>query len=192
MLLNSKYNDFVFKFPPMFFPKKFDNKYLPFLNRSKIPFTSITDYINYTIQSVSWPSITTETIEQFYKNGYRVYKGGWDLLTYTSREIVVTFKTVESYINYFIMQDLLEYYWDIYQGKEENMSHLPNLYLMLLDRYGYLIVTFKYTNVVFHSLSELELSYASNVPEFRTFTATFKSSIIQTIREYDKDNKILY
>jgi hypothetical protein len=189
MILNSKYNDFIFKFPPNFFTKEIVDKYDPFIKRLKMPYNNLVDYINFTVQSVSWPSISTETVEQFSDHGVRYFPGGWNLQMYTSKELIVTFKTTESYINYFIMYDLLEYYWQKNKNKE-SISHLPSLHLMLLDRYGYLLVTFQYDYIVFSGLSELELSYASNVPEFRTFTASFKADVVKAIREYDNFGKI--
>jgi len=57
------------------------------------------------------------------------------------------------------------------------------MYLYLLDHYGYLFMTMQYQGVIYKGLSELEISYASNVPEFRTFTATFDCDVVSPKRE---------
>ena len=137
----------------------------------------------YTVQSVSWPSITAETVEQQKQGIKPVFKGGYPATYYMGKEVVVTFRTVEGYLNYFVMQDMFEQYWSINDPNEE--LFVPDLTLQLLDHYGYLVMSMRYINVVYSGLSELELSYASNVPEYRTFTATFNCAELQLKRELD-------
>lgn len=180
MLLNSKYSNFLFTFPIDFFPKEIKEKYKIVFNRNNVIFTNLENYVNYTIQSVSWPAITLETVQQEFQNVIKTYKGGREAERYIDRSIEVTFKTTDSYLNYFIMQDTLFHYWKL---GETNKMFLPDLTLQVLDHYGYRIVTLLLRDTVFSGLSALELSYSSNIPEFRTFTASFNFKIIDYVTE---------
>jgi len=171
MLLNSRYNNFNFQFPKNFFYESIIKRYDPFFKRVPIPYTNLSDFMSYTVQSVSWPAISTEIAEQYKHSSKPVYKSGFGGERYMSKELTVTFRTVEGYLNYFVMNDMYLEYWKLFNENEK--IFVPNLTLYLLDHYGYLLMTVHYKDVVYSGLSELELSYASNVPEFKTFTATF-------------------
>lgn len=175
MLLNSKFSNFLFTFPIDFFPKEIEDKYKEVFNRNNVVFTKLIDYVNYTIQAVSWPSINLETVEQEFDNKTRTYKSGKNAERYIERTIDVTFKTTDSYLNYFIMQDTLLHYWKL---GETDKIFLPDLSLQVLDHYGHRTLTMILRDTVFSGLSALELSYSNNVPEFRTFNSTFKFTVI--------------
>ena len=182
MLLNSRYMNYIFNFPKMFFSPEIERRYKPFLTRQVIEYKSLVDYMNYTIQSVSWPSLNVETVSQVQKNVIKTFRSGFDMQRQMSKELEVTFATKDSYLNYSVMRDYFEEYWALYNSGSE--VFIPNLTLQLLDHYGYTTMSLHYQDVVFSGLSELELSAASNVPEFRTFTANFVCTQIVTKRYY--------
>ncbi len=179
MILNSKYNNFVIKFLPDFVPKEIREKYLKFIKRFPIPFDNVLDYLNFTIQTVSWPSLATETVEQ---NGKTVlpFKGGKDLFAYFNKEMNVTFKTTEGFLNYFILLEMLINYWSL--GNTNDSTYVPDIYLTLLDHSGYHMFTYAFRDVVWTGISELELSYATNVPEYKTFDCSFKYKVFEIIQ----------
>ena len=137
--------------------------------------------MSYTVQSVSWPAIDAQIAEQDLGNDYRVFKGGFDAQKYLNKEIIITFRTVEGYLNYFVMLDAWEQYWKL----ESEDTFVPNFTLRLLDNYGFQIMSVNYYNIVYKTLSELEISYASNVPEFRTFSCTFNCARVELKRQLD-------
>ncbi len=178
MILNSKYNNFVLNFLPGFVPNEIEDRYGKFIRRYPIPFENVLNYINFTIQTISWPSLATETVEQ---NGRIVFpfKGGKDLFAYFNKEMNITFKTTEGFLNYFILLDMLVDYWAL--GNEKEVTYIPDIYLNLLDHSGYHIFTYAFRGVVWTGISELELSYATNVPEYKTFDCSFKYKIFEII-----------
>ena len=180
MLLNSKFSNFDFRFPKGFFFPEIEERYDIFFKRQPIPYTNLTDYVNYTVQSVSWPAVTTDTTEQLFKDAIKTYKGGFEAPRYFDRTFDVTFRTTEGYLNYWIMHDQFFKYWE--WGPEHEMF-LPDFNLKILDHSGYLVMTMIFKDVVFSGLSELELSYANNVPEYKSFNATFKFKIIDLKKE---------
>ena len=183
-LLNSKFSNFRLNFPKNWFYPEIIETYDQYFRKSMIPYTNLTDYINFTIQSVSWPALAIETVTQTKKDAEITYKSGWDLNRQTEKNLTITFRTTEGFLNYFVMRSQLEMYYE--QGKTaKNNVFVPDLNLMMLDHYGYLILTQKMKYVVYMGLSELELSQSANVPEYRTFTADFKYSELSFIKNYD-------
>lgn len=180
MLLNSRYNNFSFQFPPNWFPQIVIDRYTPFFRRLAIPFTTLNNFMSYTVQSISWPSIDGQTVEQTVAKEIRVYPSGKDSIWQMSRDVTITFRTIEGYLNYFVMFDTWEQYWN----GEMNMPSMPDFILRILDNYGYQVIALQWHNPVYKGLSELELSAASNVPEFRTFSANFSASWVETKREF--------
>jgi len=183
MLLNSTYNNFLFYFPKGFFPRSVEERYLPFFKRLPVPFTNLTDFMSWTVQSVSWPSMNLEITQQDKRLTTAKYKGGFSATEYSSKELTVTLKTVEGFLNYWVMHDTLEEYWKL--DNPEEVLYVPDLSVHTLDQYGRMMFTVNYREVVMSALSEMELSYASNVPEYKSFTATFSATRIETKRYLD-------
>ena len=72
MLLNPKGNSFYFVFPRGFFPKSVVDKYLPYIKRQPIPFDNIDDYMNSTIQTIGFPNMTIDSVEQVRNLGKKI------------------------------------------------------------------------------------------------------------------------
>lgn len=49
----------------------------------------------------------------------------------------------------------------------------PDMNLSFMDNLGYELFTFKFGRVLYTGISELSLSFSSNVPDFKTFTCNF-------------------
>lgn len=170
MLLNSKNNNFVLKFPPDFISKELNKKYEPYIRRFPIPFERVIDFLNYTIQGISWPSIAMEPIEQFTQSSKQYYKSGSSTWEKYSKDITITLRLTEGFLNYFIMRDIFEEYW--LKGPGDEPYKAPFL-LTLLDNLGYSFISFNFDKPVFIGISDIELSYATNVPEYKTFDLSF-------------------
>lgn len=180
MILNSRNSNFIFGFPKGFFYSEIDEKYKEHFNRSHQPYKNVTDYMNFTIQSSTWPSVSLETVEQSFRNTTQNFKGGYEAERQRNHEFSMTFRTTEGYLNYFIMEDQINLYWEYnnYQNKKDNKIYMPDMNLYLLDDTGHLITTRVYKNIVISGISDLDLSYNSNMAEFNTFTVDFKSTRI--------------
>lgn len=195
-LLNSQYCNFEVSFPRTFFYKDLEAKYDPIFKKLPIPYKNVTDYMNYTIQSISWPAISVETVTQTspiklreMRNKERdgrinkkEYIGGFDLTLSTSNDFNITFRTTESFLNYWIMYEQLEMFLGYCNENTSNVT-MGDIELRLLDNYGHLIMTKLYSDVIYTGISELELSYSNNVPEFKTFTCDFKHNGVKIKQE---------
>jgi len=123
---------------------------------------------------MSFPSLNIDTAEQISSTDPYSSKGGRRLQSYLDRTFTITFKTYEGYINYWVMFDMFMEYYNL-DNKE---AFLPDINLTFLDHTGFELLTINFNEIIFTSLSELELNYSSNVAEFKTFTAGFKYNFI--------------
>lgn len=183
-LLNSKFSNYIFNFPKNWFYPEIVETYEPYFKRTVMPFKNLTDYMNFTVQSISWPAIAIETVTQDIKDLQKTYKNGWDLTRQTDKNLTVTFRTTEGFLNYFVMKSQLEMYY-AKGSTAKNDVFLPDLNLMMLDHRGHLVIMQNMKEVVFSGLSELELSQAANVPEYRTFSADFKFNRLTFKKEFN-------
>jgi hypothetical protein len=153
-------------------------KYTTYLKRLPIPYESIEDYMSASIQSVTFPALTADTVEQLLYEEPVTAKGGKRFERYLDRQFTITFKSYEGWINYWIMFDQMFAYWDL----DNKKKYLPDLNLGFLDHTGFEFVAINFQQVVMTGVSELELNYASNTAEFRNFTVNFKYNYIRIIK----------
>lgn len=177
MFLNSRQNSFIFNFPKGFFPASVETKYKGYLERMPVPFDTMKDFMNHTIQSVTFPTISSSpTADQVRTTGFvQRYKNSINIQNLISREFNVTFKLVEGYLNYWILFETMVDYFDF---KNPN-QYLPSIPLRLLDNDGVMITSVIFHEVLIVGMSALTLNYASTTPQFSTFNASFKCNSVE-------------
>lgn len=166
MILNSLNNQFVIRFPQNFFYPEIEEKWNPVVRRLKLPYETLEDFINGTIQSVSFPSIEMDLVTQ--QQGQRPirYRPGKELDPLLDRNLTVTFKLSEGFISYWILFEQIEEYLNY----RESNPFWPPMYISFLDHHGFELLEFSFNQLVPQSLSQFEVSYATTAAEFRTFT----------------------
>lgn len=181
MILNSKNNQFVFRFPKGFIYPNLEEKYNFYLKRLPTPFENITDYVNHTIQSVTFPSVATEEIEQWVgrKTGVdgknitknpQYWRQSVDLERAVQKEFTVNLKAADGYLNYWVLFENYREY--LYIPNTED--YFPDMTLSYLDRDGYQMLDVVFRQPLMKSISEVEMNYSATAMEFRTFAVTFK------------------
>lgn len=187
MILNAKSNQFRFLFPKGFIDSSIEAKYTKFLKKIPGPFESMNDYVNHTIQSISFPGVTAESLEQI--NGREVFsqedardgfltknprniKNSFDLSRNIDKSFTVTLKASDGYLNYWILFENLQKFLQVYN----NQQYMPDFQIQYLDFMGYQFSTINYRQILFLGISDLEMSYASINMDFKTFTLNFKYS----------------
>lgn len=167
MLLNARDNLFQFGFPRNFIPRSISEKYKPYLNR--IPGNLIEepiDFINYTIQSINFPGVGFDPVQQAQYPGRNIlFRASKPVQELFQKELTVTFQLVDGYINYWILLETLQYYYDF---SNENTYAEP-LNLRMLDSEGNALVSATMKDTLLRGISDLQMSFASNVAEFKTF-----------------------
>lgn len=175
MILNSKNNNFLVTIPQNFIYPDIQKRYGTYLKRLPLPYDSVTDYLNASVQSVTFPALSMELVEQTLYEDPISAKGGLQPGVYLSREFTMTFKTYEGYINYWMMYDLLWAYWDL----DQKNKYLPDITLTFLDHNGFEFMTVIFKQIIAYAISEIELNYSSNAAEFKNFTVNFKYNYVE-------------
>ena len=171
MILNSRNNLFNFKFPRNFIPAEVADKYRKYLNRMPGNLMSEPiDFINYSIQGVAIPGITFDPIEQSPNDGTTTYhRGAQPIQNLVERQFTVEMQLLDGYINYWIMQDTLLYYY----SKNQKKPFIDDLRLQILDGEGIHVMSAVFEKPIMNSISELELNMSTNIAEFTTFQLNF-------------------
>jgi hypothetical protein len=181
MILNAKNNQFVFRYPKGFIPPDIEEKYNFYLKRLPTPFENITDYVNHTIQSVTFPSVASDEVEQwvgrrvsandkFITKNPQYWRQTVDLDRAIPKDFTVNMKAADGYLNYWVLYETYRQYLSI-----PNMDdYLPDMNIMYLDRDGYQVLTIDFKQPIMKGISDVEMNYTSTALEFRTFGVNFK------------------
>lgn len=177
MILDGRNNLFEFGFPKGFFDAEVVAKYERYLKNSPIPYKKFEDYINSTIQGVSFPSLNSNLVEQ--KGKYIVattYRGGFETVRNLDRSFSVEFKHVDSFLNYFA---LIECFFK-FHNHQKDVEFLPAISLKLQNTDLLQTVKIKYDQILYESIpSGLNLNYSDVRNEFKSFSVNFKYNIIE-------------
>lgn len=103
MILNARNNQFVFRLPKGFLSQQLEEKYSFYLKRLPTPFGSMLDYLNHTIQSVTFPQVSADEVEQTLDKRPQYWRQSWDLERVITKEFTVTFKTADGFLNYWVL-----------------------------------------------------------------------------------------
>ena len=169
MILNSKNNNYIVKLPKNFIYPNIQSKYNHLIKRMPLPYDDITDYLNASIQQITLPSVSADNVDQILYEDNIQWKSGYRLGRIIDKNFSLTFKSYEGYINYWIMFEQLQQYLS-YDNKNE---FLPDIILSFLDQHGFELISIIFKQIIMKSISELELNFSSNTPEFQSFTCEF-------------------
>ncbi|MCK9574561.1 MAG: hypothetical protein WC979_01505 [Candidatus Pacearchaeota archaeon] len=181
MILNAKNNNFRLEIPKEFFYKDVTEKYEFYLNRLPVPYDNIPDFVNASIQGVSFPAAAGPTVDQTSFEDPIKWRGRGKLERWLTREFSITFKLYEGYINYWIMFEQLQKFYSY----DQTNYMLNDFVLQFLDNTGFELIAFKFEKIIFTGISALDLSFSSNTPEFKTFTCDFAYNYPHIIKRLD-------
>ena len=193
MFLNARSDLFKVEFPRNFIPKSIKEKYAPYVFRMPTMINDVSDLINYTIQTVTIPTMNYTPAEQMKPEGKnkfvqqepnpnslgnssteggrtRRWRSSQNIQEIFTKEFQVTFQLIDGHINYWIMLDTLLYYYN-FQNKERFSESIP---VRILDAEGNVMFTALFVDCLFTGLTEYQLSYSDLSQEFKTFDATFQ------------------
>jgi hypothetical protein len=180
MILNPKANSFYFNFPKGFFSERVTQKYEKYIKRQPIPFDNVQQYVNSTIQSVGFPSISIDTVEQVRLLGKKInYKSSTPIQDLFSRDFSINFKMADGFVNYFILLDTVLDFLNF----ENPQLFIQDLPLRIMDNEGNVLFSLTFQEVIFSSLNNIDLSYTNNSPNFTAFTLGFRCNYIDIVTE---------
>lgn len=182
MIINSSNNNFYFTFPTGFFHEDIKCKYKNYIMRNFMPYDTLDTYMAAQIQSVTFPTISMDPVQQTRRFGkVQEYKNSTPIADLFTRDIQVTFKSLDGYINYWIFLDNALKYLSF----DTKQLYFDDLQMRFIDQDGYIVTTTKYQGVVFKGMSEISISYSDNAQSFKTFTATFGFNKMDIFIDHD-------
>lgn len=175
MVLNNTPWMFLLYLPSNFFYQEVVEKWTPVIEKMKLPYTSLVDFMNAQIQTISFPGVSMDTAMQ-QRGQYEVaYPGGKELEQLISKDLSITFKLTESYISYWVMWDQIDMYLHYANDVTDHQPCWMNpISLSFLSDNGYEMIKFLFQEITPTNLGELSLSYAATLAQYNTFTLSLK------------------
>jgi len=184
MILNSLNNQFVVQFPAGFFYPEIVARWTPVVQRMKLPYQTLEDFINACVQSITFPSLEIPPVEQGQGQFKIQYRPGKELEPIIDKNITITFKLSEGFISYWILFEQIEKFVNY----STTVPFWPPMYVSFLDHKGFELVAFTYEKIIPLSLSQFEVAYAQTAAEFNTFTMGIKYNRFNIKRRIDDAN----
>lgn len=170
MRLSSQSSQFIFNLPSTFLPNETIESYQPILEKNWVQYENVIDYLNSTIKSVNFPGISFDMPTQIRMRGkernFKPAKNVQDITT--TRELQVTFRSVDSDLNYWLMFDIInKHYLDV-----EN-AFLTPFTITCVDIHRDAIYVIKFFEIILRSLSDNNFNYSQQKVNAKEFTLTF-------------------
>lgn len=165
-ILNCKLNQYSVWFPRNFLYPEVRERWTPVVKRLKLQYETLEDFINATVQSVTFPEVVLNNITQpqkMYKIGYR---GGKELEPILDKNITITFKLTEGFITYWMLFDQI----DLFQEYSLREPFWPSMFISFFDHHGLELMSFEFKKIIPNNLSTLTVSYATVAADFNTFS----------------------
>lgn len=180
-------NQFEFNFPVDFVKPEIEQRYLSYIKSKRKLHSSIREFLNSTVLSISFPSLTFNTVsnEQILHRKKIKWKAVDNVYDLFSNSITVTFNDVDSHINYFILMDILTTkYLDTDKAYDENIM------ITIVDENRNALYHIQFRDVIWTNLSDITLGYNEQSMGAPSFTAEFTYNFID-IKWVDSDTDII-
>ena len=170
MRLSSQGSQFIFNLPSDFIKQEIINTYTPILEKNWVQYENVIDYINSTIKSVNFPGVGIDMPRQVGMRGKeRQFKPAKNVQDITStHELTVTFRSVDSDLNYWLVFDILtKHYLDV-----ENAWVNP-FTITCVDIHRDAIYVIRFYEIILKGLSDNTFNYSQQKVNSKEFTMTF-------------------
>ena len=170
MRLSSQGSQFIFNLPSDFLKQEIINTYTPILEKNWVQYENVIDYINSTIKSVNFPGIGFDMPKQTNMRGKeRQFKPAKNVQDITStHELTVTFRSVDSDLNYWLMFDILtKHYLDV------DNAWVNPFTITCVDIHRDAIYVIRFYEIILKGLSENTFNYSQQKVNAKEFTLTF-------------------
>jgi len=170
MRLSSQSSQFIFNMPSDFLPTEILETYTPILEKNWVQYENVIDYLNSTIKSVNFPGISFDMPKQIMMRGkernFKPAKNVQDIVT--TRELTITFRSVDSDLNYWLMFDIItKHYLDV-----EN-SFVAPFTITCVDIHRDAIYVIRFYEIILKSLNDNDFNYSQQKVNSKDFTMTF-------------------
>lgn len=174
MRISSQNNQMLINLPSDFISDDINNRIIKYMHNNWIPYLDPISYINSSIKEIIFPGITYEGSEQTIKFGKKVeYKPATNIHDTYNSTLDITFRSIDSHSNYFMMQQIFNEYYN-----NTKTHYIPDISLHILDKDGDFLYSVVFRSSLLKSLSETRFMYQSMDVSEQTFTVTFKFNFI--------------
>jgi hypothetical protein len=187
MRLSSTSNQFLFNFPTDFVAKEVNDRLKRYMEKNWIPYIDPLAYLNATIKEIVFPGNSYEGSEQVHRFGKKIeYKPATNIYDTYTNTIDITLRSVDSHSNYFMMQQILNEYYN-----NTRKYYIPWLNLTILDKDGDYLYSVIFRDNTLKSLSEVRMMYQSMDVQEQTFSMSFKFNYIDIYWELKENPEML-
>ena len=170
MRLSSQSSQFIFNLPGDFLKPETINTYQPILEKNWVQYENVIDYLNSTIKSVNFPGISFDMPKQILMRGkerqFKPSKNVQDITT--THELTITFRSVDSDLNYWLMFDLItKHYLDV-----ENAFVNP-FTITCVDIHRDALYVIRFYEIIIKSLQDNTFNYSQQKVTSKDFTMSF-------------------
>jgi hypothetical protein len=168
-------NAFIFNLPQDFLTQDAIIEYRILLEKNYIQYENVLDYLNSSIKSVSYPGLNFEMPKQMQPFGKNInYKPAINVQDLSSRELTITFRSIDSDLNYWIMYDIfIKHYLD-----SINLWVKP-FTITALDVNRDAIYNIIFKEIIAYNLSENIFDYSQQKIVNKEFTLNIKYNFIE-------------
>lgn len=179
MRLSSLSSGFVFNLPTTFLPQSIIDKYRLVMEKNFIQYENVIDYLNSTILEINFPGLSLDLPEQKIIRGKQInYKPVTNVHDIMSRELDVTFRSVDNNLNYFILWDIfIKHYLAVSDGNiPSNIQyHYINPFTVKnIDLNRDEIYSIYFRELILKGISDNKFSYSNQAYTESTFNLSFK------------------
>ena len=170
MRLSSQNSQFIFNLPQAFLKPEVINTYTPILEKNWVQYENVIDYLNSTIKGVNFPGISFDLVKRIEVRGKERFlkpsKNVQDITT--THELTVTFRSVDSDLNYWLMFDIIsKHYLDV------DNAFLEPFTITCVDIHRDAIYVIRFYEIILKSLSDNTFNYSQQKVNAKEFTITF-------------------
>jgi hypothetical protein len=193
MILNARQNGFLINLPQDFFNPEIDKKYEKYYRNLMTPYRSLSDFMASTIQTVNFPGFQSQLPQQVRVLGKRQEsQSAVPIADQFTRELKISFKLTDGWMNYFIFLDNMLNYLDFANVNPHNTQNslgqalsvppvasvnhpfFGPIRLTILNNEGYAFTSLIFNRPMIKGLTDFQLSYAAVKSEFKSFAVTFQ------------------
>jgi hypothetical protein len=183
MRLSSQNNQFIFNFPVDFIEPFLYDQFEILMDKNFIPYDTVLDYINSTIKEITFPGMSINTVQQLRKYGKKyTYKEAMSIFDKFNPELEISFRSVDSWLNYFMLLQLLA---ESYLNTKK--VHIPLFSIQILDKDGTLVYTILLKELILKKISDIKLSYSAQDLSEETFSFSFQYNWIDIRWELNEE-----
>ena len=173
---------FYVEFTNKFIPQEIEDFYRPYCKNMPTQVDSPRILVESSMQGITVPSYQYDSVNQMHVDtlNHNGISTNWRSTTNaqenTVKNLSLTFKLLNGYINYWILLDTYFFHYDMANPE----PFIGDISLRMLDNQENIMFTRVYKDCIFTGISDFELSYSENIQTFETFTIDLQYSKSET------------